>query len=83
VLLLHRTLPAAAVIAGIEGALVLGSFDADLVAVEARRSMLTTITPAAVILPPTAGATAAIARPLPSLAGYDQLLNHDLKEATA
>ena len=83
VLLLHRTLPAAAVIAGIEGALVLGSFDADLVAVEARRSTLTTIAPAAVILPPTAGATAAIARPLPSLAGYDQLLNHDLKEATA
>ncbi len=83
VLLLHRTLPAAAVVAGIEGALALGSFDADLVAVEARRSMLTTITPAAVTLPPSAGAVAAIQRPAPSLAGYDQLLNHDVKEATA
>jgi hypothetical protein len=83
VLLLHRTLPAAAVVAGLEGALVLGSFDADLVAVEARRSMLTTLTPAAVILPPTAGPVAAIARPMPSLADYDHLLNHDVKEATA
>ena len=79
VLLLHRTLPSVAVVAGIEAALVLGSFDADLVAVEARRSMLTPITPAAVILPPTAGALAAIGRPAPSLTGYDQLL----KEATA
>jgi len=83
VLLLHRTLPAAAVVAGIEAALVLGRFDAELVAVEARRSMPPQITPTPVALPPTAGATAAIARPLPSLAGYDQLLTHDLKEATA
>ena len=74
----HRTLPANAVAAGIEAALTLGSFDADLVAVEARRSMLTA-TPAPVALPPTAGAVAAIPRPVPSLAGYDQLL----KEATA
>ena len=79
VLLLHRTLPATAVIAGLEAALVLGSFDADLVAVEARRSMLTTLTPAAVTVPPDAGAAAAIQRPAPSLAGYDQLL----REATA
>lgn len=79
VLLLHRTLPAAAVVAGIEAALTLGSFDADLVAVEARRSMLTQLTPVPIVLPPTAGAAAAIGRPAPSLAGYDQLL----KEATA
>ena len=79
VLLLHRTLPAAAVIAGVEAALTVGSFDADLVAVEARRSMLTTTHPVPVALPPTAGAVAAIPRPAPSLAGYDQLL----KEATA
>jgi len=79
VLLLHRTLPAAAVVAGIDAALALGSFDADLVAVEARRSMLTDITPRPLVLPPSAGAIAAIERPLPSLAGYDQLL----KEATA
>ena len=79
VLLLHRTMPAAAVAAGIEAALVLTSFEADLVAVEARRSMLTQIAPIPVVLPPTAGAGAAIGRPTPSLAGYDQLL----KEATA
>ena len=42
VLLLHRTLPATAVAAGMEGALVLGSFDADLVAVEARSALLAT-----------------------------------------
>ncbi len=79
VLLLHRTLPAAAVAAGIEAALTVGTFDADLVAVEARRSMITQIAPVPVVLPPTAGAIAAIPRPTPSLAGYDQLL----KEATA
>ncbi len=79
VLLLHRTLPAAAVIAGVDAALTMGSFDADLVAVEARRSMITQIAPIPVAVPPTAGVVAAIQRPTPSLAGYDQLL----KEATA
>ncbi len=80
VLLLHRTLPAAAVTAGMTAALGLGNFDPDLVAVEARRSMLTTtITPPAVPLPATATPTAAISRPAPSLAGYDELL----KGATA
>jgi hypothetical protein len=69
VLLLHRTLPATAVVAGIAAALILGSFDADLVAVEARRSTLTQVTPAHVVLPPTVGAIASIERPLPSLAG--------------
>ena len=39
VLLLHRTLPAAAVLAGIDAALALGRCDADLVAVEARRHL--------------------------------------------
>ena len=76
VLLLHRTLTTAAVLAGIEAALILGSVDPDLVAVEARRSMLTQV-PIPVVLPP--GAVAAIPRPAPSLAGYDQLL----REATA
>ncbi len=78
VLLLHRTLPATAVLAGIEAALTIGSVDTDLVAVEARRSILTTTQPV-VALPPTAAAVAAIPRPAPSLAGYDQLL----REATA
>jgi transposase len=79
VLLLHRTLPATAVAAGMDAALVLGNFDPDLVAVEARRSMLTTTTPTPVPLPATATPTAAIDRPVPSLAGYDELL----KGATA
>ena len=79
VLLLHRTMTASAVAAGMSAALRMGSFDADLVAVEARRSMLKQIPPATVTLPSTASAIAAIERPTPSLAGYDQLL----KEATA
>jgi len=79
VLLLHRTLPATAVGAGMDAALSMGNFDPDLVAVEARRSMLATVTPIPVPLPATAGPTAAIDRPTPSLADYDQLL----KEATA
>ena len=79
VLLLHRTMTASAVAAGMGAALRMGSFDADLVAVEARRSMLNQLPPAIVTLPSTASAIAAIERPTPSLAGYDQLL----KEATA
>lgn len=77
--MLHRALSAGAVAAGIEAALSVGSFDADLVAVEARRSMLTGLIPIPVALPPTADVIATIERPAPSLTGYDQLL----KEATA
>lgn len=79
VLLLHRILPATAVSAGMDAAVSMGNFDPDLVAVEARRSMLATVTPIPVPLPATAGPTAAIDRPAPTLADYDQLL----KEATA
>jgi hypothetical protein len=79
VLLLHRTVPATAVAAGMDAAVSMSNFDPDLVAVEARRSMLATVTPIPVPLPPTAAPFAAIDRPAPSLAGYDQLL----KEATA
>jgi transposase len=79
VLLLHRTLPAGAVVAGIDAALAAGSLDPDLVAVEARRVMLTPRPSPPLVLPPTAGPLAAIERPVPSLTGYDQLL----KEATA
>jgi len=71
VLLLHRTMPATAVAAGMDAAVSMSNFDPDLVAVEARRSMLATITPIPVPLPPTAGPTAAIGRPVPSLADYD------------
>jgi transposase len=79
VLLLHRALPATAVTAGMDAAVSMDNFDPDLVAVEARRSMLATVTPIPVPLPARAGPTAAIDRPIPSLADYDQLL----KEATA
>lgn len=79
VLLLHRALPAAAVIAGMDAAVSMSNFDPDLVAVEARRSMLATVAPIPVPLPARAGPTAAIDRPTPSLADYDQLL----KGATA
>ena len=79
VLLLHRTMPATALAAGMDAAVSMSNFDADLVAVEARRSMLATVTPIPVPLPATAGPAAAIDRPAPSLADYDQLL----KEATA
>jgi transposase len=80
VLLLHRTLPATAIVAGMEQALVLGNFDADLVAVAARRSMLAA-SPACppVPVPTTASQLATTQRPTPSLTQYDQLL----KEATA
>lgn len=75
VLLLHRTLPAQAVAGGIEAALTVGNFDPDLVAVEARRTMLTTGSPPAVTVPATASAAASINRPTPSLTDYDQLLS--------
>ncbi|MHB1065727.1 MAG: IS21 family transposase [Georgenia sp.] len=74
VLLLHRTaLPAADIIAGMEAALVMGRFDPDLVAVEARRTGLTTAA-AAVVVPATAPAAAHQGRPAPSLHAYDELL---------
>ena len=70
VLLLHRSLPAAAVTAGMCAAMTIGSVDPDVVAVEARRS-LEPAAPAAVVVP--IGARLAH-RPAPTLAGYDQLL---------
>ncbi len=75
VLLLHRTLPTHAVIAGMNAALELGSLDPDLVAVETRHTLQAeTVAPAPVPLPVAVAAVAAIRRPTPSLAGYDQLL---------
>ena len=82
VLLLHRTMAPAAVTAGIDAAWAIPSFDPDLVAVEARRSTLTHTAPAPVplpaALPATAAAVAGLERPVPSLAGYDDLLTDDL-----
>jgi transposase len=66
VLLLHRTVAADHVIAGINAALSVASVDPDVVAVEARR---------AIEHHTTQPASSPVQRP-PSLADYDQLLNH-------
>jgi hypothetical protein len=92
VLLLHRRMPAAQVIAGITAALTAGACAADVVAVEARKHA-----PAAgqadqaagpVLHPPRRSAAAVITLPrrgselppdgraAPSMAAYDQLLPH-------
>jgi len=75
-LLLHRTMPAAAVHAGMAAALDAGRHDPDLVAVEARRHLATVTTEPAVALPAglPAAAHADTARAAPSLRGYDDLL---------
>lgn len=70
VLLLHRSLAGAAVEAGIQAALTVGSIDVDLVEIEARRSTERT---AAVVIP-IGEHLARFERPAPSLADYDQLL---------
>ena len=69
VLLLHRTMPAEAVIAGMNAALSLDSCDPDLVAVEARRA-----SHRAAAASDRAAGEAVGDRPAPSLTGYDQLL---------
>jgi hypothetical protein len=70
VLLLHRTMPAEAVITGMQAALSLESCDPDLVAVEARRaSYPESVSPLIVPSDEDLGD-----RPAPSLAGYDELL---------
>jgi len=89
VLLLHRRLPAAQVIAGISAALAAGSVSPDVVAIEARKhagpavaageapwpALRARPSRAAVItLPARQPALPADPRPVPSLAGYDQLL---------
>ena len=73
VLLLHRTVPVEAVLAGIDAALAAGRCDPDVVAVEARRYRdggHRAAAPAAV--PPAVAAAGE--RPVPTLDGYDELL---------
>lgn len=70
VLLLHRSLPAGAVVAGMTAALRIDSVDPDVVAVEARRSLEPTTVPAVVV---PIGARLAH-RPAPTLSSYDELL---------
>jgi hypothetical protein len=84
VLLLHRTLPASAVLTGMTAALAVGRHDPDLVAVEARRHLDTTGSPVAITaaLPPAA--PTGQDRPPPTLHGYDDLITNDpITEATA
>ena len=70
VLLLHRTLSAAAVCAGMERALHAGSVDPEVVAIEARRAAEAVVAP---VIPIGAGLSR-FDRPAPSTAGYDDLL---------
>ena len=72
VLLLHRTLPTAAIASGMAQALTLGNFDPDLVAVEARRHQHHQHEPAPQLSLPTR--VAPDGRPAPTLAGYDALI---------
>jgi hypothetical protein len=75
VLLLHRTLPADAVLAGIEAALSVGQCEPDLVAVEARRNHDTNRSaPAADSAPEIPASVSGDLRPVPTLHEYDQLL---------
>jgi hypothetical protein len=84
VLLLHRTMPTAAIDAGMTAALAAGRPDPDLVAVEARRHLDTHTAPAPPLTAPPApagsvtpiSAAAGFGRPTPSLAGYDTLLDN-------
>jgi transposase len=70
VLLLHRGLPAAAVIAGMNAALKVGSIDASVVAIEARRSA----EKASPVVIPTGEGFSRFDRPPPTITAYDQLL---------
>jgi hypothetical protein len=73
VLLLHRTLAAPAVIAGMERVLGVGSVDAEVVAIEARRYNEQAVAP---VIPIGAGLSR-FDRPAPSIAHYDALLERE------
>lgn len=70
VLLVHRNLPAAAVVAGMEAALTAGTIDPAVVAIEARRAAQAG--PVPVI--PIGDGLSRFDRPAPTTAGYDDLL---------
>ena len=70
VLLLHRTIPADALIAGMQRALTAGSIDAAVVAIEARRAG----EPAVATVVPIGEGLSRFDRPAPSIADYDDLL---------
>jgi transposase len=70
VLLLHRSIPADALVTGIHRALSAGSIDAAVIAIEARRAAEA---PVATVVPIGEGLSR-FDRPTPSIADYDQLL---------
>ena len=87
VLLLHRHLPAAAVVAGMQAALGVGATSPDVVAVEARRAAAAAAEPPSVStssggvltladrpVPPAVTGPPLTDRPLPSIQAYDDLL---------
>jgi transposase len=71
VLLLHRSVPADALCAGIERALAVGSVDPEVVAIEARRAA---DHPLSALVIPIGEGLSRFDRPLPTTAAYDQLL---------
>jgi len=75
-LLLHRTMPAHAVLAGMAAAMAAGRHDPDVVAVEARRHLAAPTNGPAMAMPAAASpaAHADTDRAAPSLLGYDELL---------
>jgi len=70
VLLLHRNIPADALVAGMARALSAGSIDAAVIAIEARRAE----EPAIAAVVPIGEGLSRFDRPAPSIAGYDDLL---------
>jgi len=89
VLLLHRTLPREAVLAGMTAAVGLDRLDADLVAIEARRHLeppaLHGQTLAGVAADTQAGVIVLAEHecPVPTLHGYDQLLTAGTRDDDA
>jgi transposase len=69
VLLLHRSVPRDSLLAGIRAALTVGSIDAEVVAIEARKVAQRAV---AAVVP--IGALSRYDRPKPTLNGYDTLL---------
>ena len=74
VLLGHRTIPAEAVVAGLNAALGIGSVDAEVVLIEARRSAENSVAPVIAI-----GTHTRFDRPEPTIDRYDDLLERNAR----
>ena len=70
ILLLHRSVPADALVTGRRRALTAGSIDAAVIAIEARRAA----EPIVATVVPIGEGLSRFDRPAPSIAGYDDLL---------